>query len=88
MIAMKRTLTLKLGEKSYELLTDASEEAVLAVVNRIQNQFAQIRNNSPDASLDEILVVMLANSVLNEIHYEEGISRITSRLRNFVPHKR
>ncbi|WP_165275869.1 cell division protein ZapA [Thermotoga sp. Ku-13t] len=85
---MKRTLTLKLGEKSYELLTDASEEAVLAVVNRIQNQFAQIRNNSPDASLDEILVVMLANSVLNEIHYEEGISRITSRLRNFVPHKR
>lgn len=85
---MKRTLTLKLGEKSYELLTDASEEAVLAVVNRIQNQFAQIRNNSPDASLDEILVVMLANSVLNEIHYEEAISKITSRLRNFVPHKR
>lgn len=85
---MKRTLTLKLGEKSYELLTDAPEEAVFAVVNRIQNQFAQIRNNSPDASLDEILVVMLANSVLNEIHYEEGISRITSRLKNFVPHKR
>ncbi|MGB9789752.1 cell division protein ZapA [Thermotoga caldifontis] len=85
---MKRTLTLKLGEKSYELLTDASEEAVLAVVNRIQNQFAQIRNDSPDASLDEILVVMLANSVLNEIRYEETISRITNRLKNFVPHKR
>ncbi|AJC74599.1 hypothetical protein AJ81_00160 [Pseudothermotoga hypogea DSM 11164 = NBRC 106472] len=85
---MKRTLVLKLGDKSYELSADVPEEFVLAVVNRIQNQFAQIKNNSSDASIDEILVVMLANSVLNEIQYEETISKITNKLKAFMNLKR
>ncbi|HBT40266.1 MAG: Uncharacterized protein XD58_0435 [Thermotoga sp. 50_1627] len=85
---MKRTLVLKLGDKSYELSADVPEEFVLAVVNRIQNQFTQIKNNSSDASIDEILVVMLANSVLNEIQYEETISKVTNKLRDFMSHKR
>uniref|UniRef100_A0A832MN23 Cell division protein ZapA n=1 Tax=Pseudothermotoga hypogea TaxID=57487 RepID=A0A832MN23_9THEM len=85
---MKRTLVLKLGDKSYELSADVPEEFVLAVVNRIQNQFAQIKNNSSDASIDEILVVMLANSVLNEIQYEETISKITNKLKAFMSLKR
>lgn len=85
---MKRTLVLKLGEKSYELTTDVPEEFVLAVVNRIQNHFAQIMSNSSDATLDEILVVMLANSVLKEIQYEETILRVTNKLKDFMAHKR
>ncbi|WP_448517221.1 hypothetical protein [Pseudothermotoga sp.] len=85
---MKRTLVLKLGEKSYELSADVPEEFVLAVVNRIQNQFAQIKNNSSDASVDEVLVVMLANSVLNEIQYEETISKLTNKLKSFMADKR
>lgn len=84
---MKRTLVLKLGDKSYELSADVPEEFVLAVVNRIQNQFTQIKNNSSDASLDEVLVVMLANSVLNEIWYEETISKLTNKLKSFMTDK-
>jgi hypothetical protein len=84
---MKRTLVLKLGNKSYELSADVPEEFVLAVVNRIQNQFTQIKNNSSDASLDEVLVVMLANSVLNEIWYEETISKLTNKLKSFMTNK-
>ncbi|WP_448531564.1 hypothetical protein [Pseudothermotoga sp.] len=84
---MKRTLVLKLGDKSYELSADVPEEFVLAVVNRIQNQFTQIKNNSSDASLDEVLVVMLANSVLNEIWYEETISKLTNKLKSFMTNK-
>ncbi|WP_448535279.1 cell division protein ZapA [Pseudothermotoga sp.] len=85
---MKRTLVLKLGDKSYELSADVPEEFVLAVVNRIQNQFTQIKNSSSDASVDEVLVVMLANSVLNEIQYEETISKLTNKLRSFMTNKR
>ena len=84
---MKRTLVLKLGDKSYELSADVPEDFVLAVVNRIQNQFTQIKNNSSDASLDEVLVVMLANSVLNEIWYEETISKLTNKLKSFMTNK-
>ncbi len=84
---MKRTLVLKLGDKSYELSADVPEEFVLAVVNRIQNQFTQIKNNSSDASLDEVLVVMLANSVLNEIWYEKTISKLTNKLKSFMTNK-
>jgi hypothetical protein len=84
---MKRTLVLKLGDKSYELSADVPEEFVLAVVNRIQNHFTQIKNNSSDASLDEVLVVMLANSVLNEIWYEETISKLTNKLKSFMTNK-
>jgi len=84
---MKRALVLKLGDKSYELSADVPEEFVLAVVNRIQNQFTQIKNNSSDASLDEVLVVMLANSVLNEIWYEETISKLTNKLKSFMTNK-
>lgn len=78
---MKRTLVLRLGDRSYELTTDAPEEFVLAVVNRIQNQFTQIKNSSVEASFDEILIVMLANSVLNEIKYEKTLEKITSKIR-------
>lgn len=78
---MKRTLVLKLSDRSYELTTDASEEFVLAVVNRIQNQFTQIKNSSVEANFDEILIVMLANSVLNEIKYEKTLEKITSKIR-------
>lgn len=78
---MKRTLVLKLSDRSYELTTDASEEFVLAVINRIQNQFTQIKNSSVEANFDEILIVMLANSVLNEIKYEKTLEKITSKIR-------
>ncbi|MCS7174678.1 cell division protein ZapA [Pseudothermotoga sp.] len=85
---MRRTLILKLGDKSYELTTDASEEFVLAVINRIQNQFTQIKNSSTEASLDEILVVMLANSVLNEIKYEETLEKITNKIKALFDQKK
>ncbi|MEN3007922.1 cell division protein ZapA [Pseudothermotoga sp.] len=85
---MRRTLILKLGDKSYELTTDAPEEFVLAVINRIQNQFTQIKNSSTEASLDEILVVMLANSVLNEIKYEETLEKITNKIKALFDQKK
>lgn len=85
---MKKSITIRLGEKTYDLMTDANEEELINVLNRLQTQYSQIRNNAKDAQIDEILIVMLANAVLDQVRYEKTISQLVAKLSKFTERKK
>lgn len=85
---MKKSITIRLGEKTYDLMTDANEEELINVLNRLQTQYSQIRNNAKDAQIDEILIVMLANAVLDQVRYEKTISQLVAKLNQFTERKK
>ncbi len=80
----KKTVRIKLDDKFYDLVTDESEEELIAVVNSIRNLFSKIRIQNPDASTDEILVLMLANCMLNNTKFEKEMAQMANRLRNLI----
>lgn len=84
---MKKSITIRLGEKTYDLMTDATEEELINVLNRLQTQYSQIKNSVQDAQIDEILIVMLANSTLDQIRYEKTISQLVMKLNQFTTKK-
>ncbi len=84
---MKKSITVRLGEKTYDLMTDANEEELINVLNRLQTQYSQIRNNAKDAQIDEILIVMLANTLLDQVRYEKAISQLVTKLNRFAERK-
>ncbi len=84
---MRKSITIRLGEKTYDLTTDANEEELINVLNRIQTQYSQIKNSAQDAEIDEILIVMLANAVLDQVRCEKTISQLIAKLNQFAPRK-
>lgn len=85
---MKKSITIRLGEKTYDLMTDANEEELINVVNRLQTQYSQIKNSAKDAQIDEILIVMLANAVLDQVRYEKTISQLVVKISHFTERKK
>ncbi|MEJ5229080.1 MAG: cell division protein ZapA [Pseudothermotoga sp.] len=76
---MTKSITIRLGERTYDLTTDATEEELVNILNQIQTQYSQIKNTVQDAQTDEILVVMLANALLDKLRYERAVSRMISK---------
>ena len=84
---MRKSITIRLGEKTYDLMTDANEEELINILNRLQTQYSQLKNSAQDAEIDEILLVMLANALLDQVRYEKTISQLVTKLSQFVDRK-
>ncbi|MGB9821441.1 MAG: hypothetical protein ACPLVG_08795 [Pseudothermotoga sp.] len=85
---MRKSITIRLGEKTYDLMTDANEEELINIINRLQTQYSQIKNNAIDAEIDEILLVMLANVMLDQLRCEKTISQLVAKLGQVAIRKR
>lgn len=77
---MKRDVTIRLGQKEYTLITDSSEEEFLKVTNRIQREYHRFSGQVSKVEIDEILIVMIANLVLNQIKLEEKLNSCVSKI--------
>jgi len=77
---MKRDVTIRLGQKEYTLITDSSEEEFLKVTNRIQREYHRFSGQVSKVEIDEILIVMIANLVLNQIKLEEKLNSCASKI--------
>ncbi|WP_171816337.1 hypothetical protein [Thermotoga profunda] len=84
---MRKSITIRLGERTYDLMTDANEEELINILNRLQTQYSQLKNSVQDAEIDEILLVMLANALLDQVRYEKTISQLVTKLSQFVDRK-
>ncbi|HBT26853.1 MAG TPA: hypothetical protein DEA58_09295 [Pseudothermotoga sp.] len=84
---MKKSVNIRLDDKNYDLVTDATEEELLNVLNRLQTEYSQIKNIVEEAETDEILLVMLTNVLLNEIRSEKIINHLTFKIKSFFSEK-
>ncbi|RKX42141.1 MAG: hypothetical protein DRP33_04120 [Thermotogae bacterium] len=77
---MKRDVTIRLGQKEYILITDSSEEEFLKVTNEIQREYHQLSSQASKAEIDEILIVMVANLILNQLKLEDKLNSCVSKV--------
>ncbi|AEH50477.1 hypothetical protein [Pseudothermotoga thermarum] len=81
---LKRTVRIKLDDKLYELVTDENEEELIGVLNSIQSSYVQMRVKNPEASCDEILLVLLANAMLSNSRMEKKASQLVDKVQSVV----
>ncbi len=81
---VKKTVRIKLDDKFYELVTDESEEELISVLNGIQSSYTQLKVQNPEATVDEILLVMLANQMLTHTRYEKTATQLVNKLRDVI----
>ena len=77
---MKKKVQIRLGDRSFTLVSDESDEVIRKVKLKIEELY---RNFSAyrDVSMEELLFVMLANAILDQVKLENEIESLLNRLR-------
>jgi len=81
---MKRKITVKLGRKEFSLVTDETTEAIQKTIERIEREFKKYEPYLEEVGMENILFVMLANAVLENVKMLETVEKLKKKLHDFV----
>ena len=81
---MKRRVTINLGNRSFSLISDEPDEITSRVKSRIEALYRDFMDYSSNVPLEEILFVMLANAVLEQVKLEKDMENLLRRLKERI----
>ncbi|ABQ47025.1 conserved hypothetical protein [Thermotoga petrophila RKU-10] len=77
---MKKKISVRLGKKVYNLVTDEDLEIVNQTIEKIEKDFKRYEEFIDEVGIDNILFVMLANTVLENVKMSERIKNLKKKL--------
>ncbi|PLV55557.1 hypothetical protein [Thermotoga sp. SG1] len=77
---MKKKVSVRLGKRVYNLITDEDTEIVRRTIERIEKDFKRYEEYVDEVGIDHILFVMLANSVLENMKMAEKIRELKKKI--------
>ncbi|AAD36777.1 hypothetical protein THMA_1753 [Thermotoga maritima MSB8] len=77
---MKKKISVRLGKKVYNLVTDEDLEIVNQTIEKIEKDFKRYEEFIDEVGIDNILFVMLANTVLENVKMSERIRNLKKKL--------
>ncbi|PLV60096.1 cell division protein ZapA [Thermotoga sp. KOL6] len=81
---MKKKVTIKLGKRTYSLVTDEDTEVVRKTIEKIEKDFRRYEEFVDEVGMDYILFVMLANTVLENMKMLEEVRNLKKKLSQFL----
>ncbi len=81
---MKRRVTINLGNRSFSLISDEPDEITSRVKARIEALYRDFMDYSSNVPLEEILFVMLANAVLEQVKLEKDMENLLRRIKERI----
>jgi len=77
---MRKKISVRLGKKVYNLVTDEDLEIVNQTIEKIEKDFKRYEEFIDEVGIDNILFVMLANTVLENVKMSERIKNLKKKL--------
>ncbi|MCD6551660.1 cell division protein ZapA [Thermotoga sp.] len=77
---MKKKVSIRLGKRVYNLVTDEDTEIVRKTIERIEKDFKRYEEYVDEVGMDYILFAMLANTVLENMKMMEKIKGFKKKI--------